>query len=104
MFRLGVLLLELCTGEALETQLSYSNENVNSAGRRTHISEFAAVHDWWAKDARDEEGEDYAEAIRKCIQFDFPTESRSLRDDELISVVYNCVVQPIAEVASKFKM
>lgn len=104
MFRLGVLLLELCTGEALENQLSDSDENVNTASHRSHISEFAAVHDWWARDARDEEGEDYAEAIRKCIQFDFPTEFRSLRDEEFIIAVYNCVVQPIAGVASKFKI
>lgn len=46
MFRLGVLLLELCTGEALENILSNSNDNTNSAGHATHISEFAAVHDW----------------------------------------------------------
>lgn len=100
-FRLGVLLLELCTGQPLENEL-LSND-YPSAGQ-TYISEFKRVYQWWARDARDEEGEVYAEAIRQCIQFDFPTESRSLRDKELVREVYNCVVQPIAEVVSKFKM
>lgn len=103
-FRLGVLLLELCTGKPLEDQFSYSIEDVDRDRHRTRISEFEAVHDWWTREASDEEGEEYAEAIRKCLQFDFPTECRSLRDEGLMKAVYDCVVQPIAEVASKFKM
>lgn len=95
LFRLGVLLLELSTGTSYEERF----------GKRVgYIPEYAMVYEWWEQDVRDEEWEDYAEAIRKCINFDFPTESRTLRDEDLLKAVYNYVVQPLAEAAGKFRI
>lgn len=97
-FRLGVLLLELCIGEALE------DHYLGSGGHRSSDTEFQTVYDWWAQEARDEEGEEVAEVIRKCLCFEFPTECKSLHNEELRKAMYNEVVRPLREVLHNFTM
>ena len=93
-------MLELSTGTSYEERFGQRMlEDYQS-----YIPEYETVYEWWEQDVRDEEWEHYAEAIRKCINFDFPTESRSLRDEDLLKEVYNCVVQPLAEAAGKFRI
>jgi hypothetical protein len=103
MFRLGVLLLELCTGMPRENQ-SNPNNRLNETGQGGGIAEFATVYDWWKRDALREEGEGYAEAIRKCIVFDFPCETKTLLDEKFRKTVYNEVVQPLKDVLREFKV
>jgi hypothetical protein len=98
-FQLGFLLLELCT--ALEDQPSADNEVTLTTG--TASAEFLASIQWWRRDAVKEEGEEYAETIRKCLCFDFSCESRSLHDEEFRNAVYNEVIPPLVEAASKFE-
>jgi hypothetical protein len=96
-FRLGVVLLELCIGEALEDQdLIYRNAQMN------YVTEFDTAINWWQRKAKGEGGEQVAEAIRRCLCFDFSSESKTLRDDELQKAVYNEVVQPLTMVLCVF--
>jgi hypothetical protein len=101
-FRLGVLLLELCTGEARE-DLSNGAESFNAGGQCGAIAEFRTVYQWWEREALKEEGAEYAEAIRKCICFDFSCEQRSLLDEEFRRTMYSEIVLPLADVARQFK-
>lgn len=95
-FRLGVLLLELCMGQTLE-------DHCEEIGRsRTTESEFDIVSEWWEQEAETAEGPEVAEVIKKCLFFKFQTGCRSLFDEELRRAIYNEVVQPLREVPRNF--
>jgi hypothetical protein len=93
LFQLGVLLLELCVGEALEDRYT------GSGGDQREL--FEVVHGWWAKEAKNEEGEEVAEVIRKCLCFEFTTERKTLHNEEFQRVIFNEVVTPLREALDK---
>lgn len=102
-FRLGVLLLELCIGEALEDQLQ--NQNSQDSDIKDIVAcNSATVYDWWERSAMGEEGPEVANAIGKCLRFEFHSESRSLHYEEFRNAVYNEVVQPHIESSRIFNM
>ena len=94
-FRLGVLLLELCLGETLAK---------HSRDHQSHEPEWKMAYDCWEQNAKTEEGPEVAEAIRKCLDFDFQTASRSLENEDLRRAVYNEVIRPLNEALDKFRV
>jgi hypothetical protein len=94
-FRLGVLLLELCVGDTLMYQ---------DGGRQSNEMESEIAYRCWAQKAKAEEGDEVAEAIRKCLKFDFLTESRSLQNEDLRLALYNEVVRPLNEALDNFRV
>lgn len=96
LFRLGILLLELCIGESLD-------EHCLDIGKaRTRETEFDIVSEWWQREAGTAEGPEVAEIIRKCLFFKFQTDSKNLFDEDLRRAIYNEVVQPLREVPRNF--
>jgi hypothetical protein len=92
-FRLGVLLLELCLGEGVTDRCPQGKE-----------PEWKAAYDCWEQYAKAEEGPEIAEAIRRCLEIDFPTESKSLESKELRKALYNQVVRPLKEALEHFRV
>ena len=95
-FRLGVLLLELCIGESLDQHC------LEIGKARTRETEFDIVSEWWQQEAGTAEGPEVAEVIKKCLFFKFQTNSNNLLDEELRRAIYNEVVQPLREVPRNF--
>ena len=94
-FRLGVLLLELCLGEGLTD---------HCPGPHGKEPEWKTAYDRWEQNAKTEEGPEIAEAIRRCLEFDFSTDSRTLESKELRNALYNEVVRPLKEALENFRV
>lgn len=94
-FRLGVLLLELCLGERLVDHYQ---------GAQCKEPEWKMAYERWEQNAKAEEGPEVAEAIRKCLDFDFRTQSRTLGNEELRKALYNEVVRPLKAALENLRM
>jgi hypothetical protein len=94
-FRLGVLLLELCLGEGM-TNLRPGSEGADA--------EWKIAYECWEQNAKSEEGPEIAEAIRRCLVFDFSTEHRSLASKELRKAIYNEVIRPLKAALETFRV
>ena len=93
-FQLGLLLLELCIGETLEGDCVSPNAN----------PEVQTGYDELVEVARNEEGDEIAVVIEKCLKFGFQSRSKSLLDEELRKAVYNEVVVPLRDVPRNFNV
>jgi hypothetical protein len=102
-FRLGVLLLELCTGEPVEDRLpSFSKSTEIQHLDVEYFRNFTKIYEWWKQEAVNAEGDRVAEAIRRCLCFDFACDVKSLLYPEFRNLVYTTIVQPLDEVLSHF--
>lgn len=90
---LGIMLLELCFGEAIQDQSVRSEYLTN--GQPNDMTDFCTAHHWWQHDALGEGGLEYCEAIRRCLFCAFGPRSTDLDDDELRAAIYNEVVEPL---------
>ena len=100
LFALGVMLLELCFGKALEdnpARLLYLGHD----GKPNDWTDFATARHW-QKSALGEVGPDYAEAIRKCIFCAFPNPYNDLSDDQFSEAVHSEVVAPVKATLQHF--
>ena len=93
LFALGVMLLELCFGKALEDNPARESYMGND-GKPNDWTDFATARHW-QKSALGEIGPDYAEAVRKCIFCAFPLPYNDLSDDRFSETVYSEVVEPV---------
>ncbi|KAH6879457.1 hypothetical protein B0T10DRAFT_532214 [Thelonectria olida] len=96
---LGVVLLELFHGERLEQQSSWAESLDN--GQPNENTRFCSAFLWACRAKKslkeyfgDELGEELAEAIRKCICFDFGRDD-DFGDMRLVELVYKEVVVPL---------
>lgn len=97
---LGIMLLELCFGEAIEDQSIRSKYLCD--GRPNDMTDFCTAKYWLESDALGEGGPDYAEAIRRCLFCAFGRKSTDLEDDELRAAIYTEVVEPLEDAVRKF--
>jgi len=95
LFRLGVLLLELCLGKRV------SGNSLHLEKSRPNLE---PDYDRWLLTAASEEGGEIADAIRKCIYFDFATHCRTLEKDDLRIALFNEVVRPLKAALGSFQM
>jgi hypothetical protein len=92
LFAIGVLLLELVFGDALERQpwrTEYLNGNTGEANDATDLC--TALR--WQKRAEEEFGDGLADAIRRCILCAFDTPD--LSSDVFVRSVWASVVHPV---------
>ena len=93
LFALGVMLLELCFGNALEDN-PVRHMYLGNDGKPNDWTDIAtATH--WQKSALGELGADYAEAIRKCILCAFPRPYKDLSDDQFSEAIHSEAVEPV---------
>lgn len=97
---LGIMLLELCFGEAIEDQSIRSKYLCN--GRPNDMTDFCTAKYWLERDALGEGGPEYAEAIRRCLFCAFSPRSTDLEDDELRAAIYTEVVEPLEDAVRQF--
>ncbi|KAK2780390.1 hypothetical protein CKAH01_00334, partial [Colletotrichum kahawae] len=104
---LGVVLLELFHGEALEQQPSWM-ESLDDDGCPNEMTAFCAAFLWVVRAQKSMEeyiGEDLGgelyEAIRKCICFDFDRED-DFGDSRFAELVYREVVVPLEKCCPQF--
>ena len=98
---LGIMLLELCFGEAIEDQPIRSNY-LGPDGQPNDMTDFCTAQHWLQHDALGEGGPDYAEAIRRCLFCAFGPRSTDLEDDELRAAIYSEVVEPLEGAVRQF--
>ena len=96
LLHLGILLLELCFGQALEDQ-PFWDECLGRDGRPNRFTERAAAT-IWHESVLGEGGELLSTAIRRCIDCAFGTSSTDLADAELRQAVHDNVVEQLQNV------
>ena len=100
LFALGVMLLELCFGNALEDN-PVRHMYLGNDGKPNDWTDIAtATH--WQKSALGELGADYAEAIRKCILCAFPRPYKDLSDDQFSEAIHSEVVEPVKATLQRY--
>jgi len=93
-FSLGVLLLELWFGEALEEQ-PFRDRYLGPDGQPNEYTDLGTAVEWLEKAKRDI-GAKFVAAIRRCIFWDFSSHGVSLEENDLREEVYTEVVKPVA--------
>ena len=94
LFSLGVMLLELCFGEAIEDQKlrkTYYGPNNEPNDRTDHCTAQA-----WQKKVQGECGDALSEAIRRCIDCSFGPKP-DLADKNFRAAVFAGVVEPVED-------
>ena len=97
---LGIMLLELCFGKALEDNPA-RDLYLGKDGKPNDWTDFATARHW-QKSASGEIGPDYAEAIRKCILCAFPQPYNDMSDDRFSETVHSEVVEPVKATLQHF--
>lgn len=98
---LGIMLLELCFGKAIEDQPIRSTY-LGPDGQPNDMTDFCTAQHWLQHDALGEGGPEYAEAIRRCLFCAFGPKSTDLEDDELRAAVYTEVVERLEGAVRQF--
>lgn len=98
---LGIMLLELCFGEAIEDQ-PIRSKYLGPDGQPNDMTDFCTAQHWLQHDALGEGGPDFYEAIRRCLFCAFGPKSTDLEDDELRSAIYSEVVEPLEGAVRQF--
>ena len=93
LFALGVMLLELCFGNALEDNPA-RHLYLGNDGKPNDYTDFATANHW-QESVLGEIGPDYAEAVRKCILCAFPHPYKDLSDDHFSEAIHAEVVVPV---------
>ena len=92
---LGVLLLELSFGYAIEDHTKRT-AYLGPDGKPNTFTDMATARDW-QKDAMPQSGLKYAEAVRKCILCAFSQPKADLSDLEFQNAVYSEVIEPLED-------
>ena len=96
LFRLGIVLIELCLGETLES-LRATEDPLTKDGTSNILTEWATatrlIHD-----VSREAGNRYGDAVRRCIYCDFDQRSTSFENNAFRQAVYDGIVAPLEDV------
>ena len=98
---LGIVLLELCFGEAIEDQ-PFRKKYLGADGQPNDMTDFCTAKQWWQDHALGEGGPEFHTAIRRCLFCAFAPKSTSLEDDELCAALYSEVVEPLEITLRRF--
>ena len=99
-FALGVMLLELWFGEALEDQ-PFRSQYFGPDGSANDFTDLstAAV---WHRQIMDDAGPQLSEAIRSCIFWSFRPQAIASAESELRETLYTEVLQPLERISCAF--
>lgn len=90
---LGILLLELCFGQALEEQPLWKHR-LGSNRQPNRFTDREAAQEW-QQSVLGESGEWYSTAVQRCLTCAFGTTSIDLADPELSQAIHDNVVEPL---------
>lgn len=99
LFGLGVVLIELCMGQSLDSMVLSGERNAD--GTKHILTDFAAATrliDQVYKEA----GVRYGDVVRRCIRCDFDKRQKTLHDEAFRRAVYENVVAVLEEDARQF--
>lgn len=98
---LGIMILELCFGQAIEDQ-PIRAKYLGPDGEPNDMTDFCTAQNWWLNDALGEGGPELYEAIRRCLFCAFGPRSTDLEDDDLRAAIYSEVVEPLESAVQQF--
>ncbi|KAI9887959.1 MAG: hypothetical protein M1823_000216 [Watsoniomyces obsoletus] len=96
LFRLGVVLLELCFGQAMEDQ-QIRQQCLGPNGECHEFTDRMTAF-LWRRGVLGESGPEFDNAIRRCLDCAFGPKSTNLADDDFKEAVYNEVVEPLMKI------
>ena len=99
LFRLGVILLELCFGQALEDH-RLRQQYVGPDGQVNDYTDRITAFEW-QKDVLGESGFEFANAIRRCLNYSFSPRNAAFARDEFEETIYVDVIQPLENVSRR---
>ena len=99
-FSLGVMLLELWFGEALEDQ-PFRSQYFGPDGSATDFTDLSTAATWHRQIIEDA-GPQLSEAIRSCIYWSFRPQASASAESELREALYTEVLQPLERISHAF--
>ena len=102
LFMLGIVLIELCLGQTLES-LRVPQDPMDREGKPNILTDWSTATRLMFDVSR-EAGNRYGDAVRRCIYCDFDQRSSSLENDAFRQAVYEGVVVPLEEIFQDFNM
>ena len=95
LFALGIVLIELCLGQALESMRS--PEDPLDANQKPNVLTDLSTSERLLKSVYSEAGTRYGDAVRRCIYCEFDQRRTTLDDDDFRQAVYDGVVAPLED-------
>lgn len=93
LFRLAVVLLELCFGELLQDQSFYAD--YCGPNRKPHDQTDRSAANRWCDCVPGEAGPQFFEAVRRCLDCNFGLATPNYDDQRFLQLVYENVVIPL---------
>lgn len=100
LFALGIVLIELCLGQTLESMRN-QYDPLESNGRVNIVTQWATANRMMLKVAG-EAGNRYGDAVRRCLYCEFDQSDTNLHNDRFREAVYQGVVVPLKEIFKEF--
>ena len=100
LFRLGVILLELCFGQALEDH-PRRHEYFGPEGQINDFTDRITACKW-AEDVLGEGGFEFHNAIQRCLKYAWGPRDADFVSDDFKNDIYVDVIQPLDEVSKRF--
>ncbi|KAL9122471.1 MAG: hypothetical protein Q9187_000981 [Circinaria calcarea] len=95
LFALGIVLIELCLGQALESMRS--PEDPLDANQKPNVLTDLSTSERLLDTVYMEAGKRYGDAVRRCIYCEFDQRRTTLDNDEFRQAVYDGVVAPLED-------
>ena len=95
LFALGIVLIELCLGQALESMRS--PEDPLDANQKPNVLTDLSTSERLLESVYSEAGKRYGDAVRRCIYCEFDQRRTTLDDDDFRQAVYDGVVAPLED-------
>lgn len=100
LFALGIVLIELCLGQALESLRSVEDP-LDAAGEVNVLTDCSTAHRMMEA-VYSEGGTRYGDAVRRCLYCEFDQRNTSLDNDAFRQAVYDGVVAPLEDNVKDF--
>lgn len=100
LFALGIVLIELCLGQPLET-LRVPEDPLDSNGKANVLTNWSTANRM-TEAVYSEAGTRYGDAVRRCLHCDFDQRSTNLENDAFRQAVYDGVVAPLEDDVKDF--
>jgi hypothetical protein len=100
LFALGIVLIELCLGQTLESMRN-EHDPLDNMGRVNIVTEWATAKRTMSKVVA-EAGNRYGDAVRRCIYCGFDSRDTNLNNDRFREAVYQGVVAPLGDIFNDF--
>ena len=100
LFALGIVLIELCLGQTLESMRGFEDQ-LDSSGNANVLTDWSTANRM-TEAVYSEAGTRYGDAVRRCLHCDFDQRNTSLDNDAFRQAVYDGVVAPLQEDVNDF--